>query len=588
MKRKNIRRGFTIVELVIVIAVIAILATTLMPTFGNVISNAKDSAAKQEAKNAYTSYMVENAGKGEMPELFLYKAEEGRVVAIQNGAAVGSYATLEEALTALIGEDYDDNELKATADGKLFAYGGKVPTITDPVVPPTIKAERPESGKEVFTYSVSDFAGNDIASIHLPASYSSDGEPVKIVIMNRGAGGDYTASEGYALNSLLLNAGYATLHVRGIPEAYQNDKYIQGNYGAPYGSPVFIKSVVAAYAYITDKYNIDTTGCAVFGVSCGGLQSLNLVNAQVLPIKVAVVDAPVVDLHNDCYFGGNWITGTLGGKTAAGVAWMYQFDHCDFEAGTYTVDGQTYAFSDIDQTSLEKLWQLNADKVEPYNAYEAGKYQTADGDWAIKFACPVKMWFGMSETTNSIPNGQEFIKRCQNGGVDAVFRNVNTSTHGVHAVHETYRNEMLSWIEKYWPSTNQVTDETVLNANSTVFLGKDGSLIPQADQTHTYKKVSDYIEIPAGHRISEFCSITHMDGTNAYCAFYDENKNFISAYLPNASDGTIVGNWKYTTVPPDIPERAKYIRVAFNNGLDTYSTLDIVLREYALLEFEKQ
>lgn len=52
---KNNRKGFTIVELVIVIAVIAILAGVLIPTFAGVTSKAKDSKALQEAKNAYTA-----------------------------------------------------------------------------------------------------------------------------------------------------------------------------------------------------------------------------------------------------------------------------------------------------------------------------------------------------------------------------------------------------------------------------------------------------------------------------------------------------------------------------------------------------
>jgi len=128
LSRNRNKKAFTIVELVIVIAVIAILATVLVPAFGDVIQNAKDSAAKQEAKNAYTSYMVENAGKGEMPELFLYVAKEGRVVAIQKGAVIGIYASEDAALSELIGEDYDESELKPTTDGKLFSYGGVVPT----------------------------------------------------------------------------------------------------------------------------------------------------------------------------------------------------------------------------------------------------------------------------------------------------------------------------------------------------------------------------------------------------------------------------------------------------------------------------
>ena len=52
MKRNN-KKGFTIVELVIVIAVIAILAGVLIPTFSGIVKNAKESKALQEAQNAY-------------------------------------------------------------------------------------------------------------------------------------------------------------------------------------------------------------------------------------------------------------------------------------------------------------------------------------------------------------------------------------------------------------------------------------------------------------------------------------------------------------------------------------------------------
>ena len=58
MNKKNNRKGFTIVELVIVIAVIGILATVLIPTFGNVIGNAKDAALAQELKNEYTDFVT--------------------------------------------------------------------------------------------------------------------------------------------------------------------------------------------------------------------------------------------------------------------------------------------------------------------------------------------------------------------------------------------------------------------------------------------------------------------------------------------------------------------------------------------------
>ena len=60
MNKKNNRKGFTTVELVIVIAVIAILATVLIPTFSNLIGKANESAALQEASSIFKSYTIEN------------------------------------------------------------------------------------------------------------------------------------------------------------------------------------------------------------------------------------------------------------------------------------------------------------------------------------------------------------------------------------------------------------------------------------------------------------------------------------------------------------------------------------------------
>ena len=61
--KKN-KSGFTLVELVIVIAVIAVLAGVLLPTFSNVIENAKESARYQQAVNAEKELI----GAGNLPE----------------------------------------------------------------------------------------------------------------------------------------------------------------------------------------------------------------------------------------------------------------------------------------------------------------------------------------------------------------------------------------------------------------------------------------------------------------------------------------------------------------------------------------
>jgi type IV pilus assembly protein PilA len=101
MKRNN-KKGFTIVELVIVIAVIAILAGVLIPTFSGVVKKAKENAALQEVKNAYTAALAEDLstsdttddtvyGKGviivEYNETLIQIDKDGKASVLDSGAA---------------------------------------------------------------------------------------------------------------------------------------------------------------------------------------------------------------------------------------------------------------------------------------------------------------------------------------------------------------------------------------------------------------------------------------------------------------------------------------------------------------------
>ena len=100
--KKNNRKGFTIVELVIVIAVIAILATVLVPTFGNVIEKANASKNLQAARNELTNYMVDNAASGN-DDLIIKVADDVYYVVINGNLQETSYTTM----TAVEGDNND-------------------------------------------------------------------------------------------------------------------------------------------------------------------------------------------------------------------------------------------------------------------------------------------------------------------------------------------------------------------------------------------------------------------------------------------------------------------------------------------------
>lgn len=65
MKKTNGKKGFTLVELVIVIAVIAILSAILVPTFSTVISNANETKAQSAILAAIKDYIAEEADEAD-------------------------------------------------------------------------------------------------------------------------------------------------------------------------------------------------------------------------------------------------------------------------------------------------------------------------------------------------------------------------------------------------------------------------------------------------------------------------------------------------------------------------------------------
>lgn len=147
MKKSN-KKGFTIVELVIVIAVIAILSAVLIPTFSNITTKAKDSTAIQEARNVYTEYY--SAKNGELDEAdadFVYKADAKRFIAIVNGQVQDTVYTTEASALAVI----IVGETLSNAETKKFALKATYETLT-------VDSETLDFNQKLFTFEEVDKA----------------------------------------------------------------------------------------------------------------------------------------------------------------------------------------------------------------------------------------------------------------------------------------------------------------------------------------------------------------------------------------------------------------------------------------------
>ena len=132
MKKMN-KKGFTIVELVIVIAVIAILAAVMIPTFGGIIKKANTSSVQQAAAALYKQAIAldladgtQDGKEGENEIEFV----EGKPVnyTVENGKMTSfSYTDATKKLTATTTDGSKWNVTDATTNELASA------TATEPV-----------------------------------------------------------------------------------------------------------------------------------------------------------------------------------------------------------------------------------------------------------------------------------------------------------------------------------------------------------------------------------------------------------------------------------------------------------------------
>ena len=127
MIKRNNKKGFTIVELVIVIAVIAILAAVLIPTFSGIIRKANISADTQLVKNMNTALAADEAINGKpdsFSDVIAIVKDAGYVLSAFNPTTEGCYVAWDKETNQLLLVDgKDDFKVIYSANENYTAAG---------------------------------------------------------------------------------------------------------------------------------------------------------------------------------------------------------------------------------------------------------------------------------------------------------------------------------------------------------------------------------------------------------------------------------------------------------------------------------
>ena len=328
-------------------------------------------------------------------------------------------------------------------------------------------AGRPASGYENFlvdvdvniattnldTEAVADSINlqKDRCILALPTNYSRSGKPTRLVICGHGTGWKCTASTTIpwaGMNTqLLLDEGYAVLGCNGTPGDL--DGLDQGHNG----TPQCYRSILAAYKYVTGKYNIATNGVLTAGLSMGTIMTTQITCFADIPVLAQVVFSPSFELMKSQFtlkpavrqrmcekfgFVGQAPTFTSQDPPSEAEK-QYVLDNFDKWCGYDTIingisGGAKETFS---------VWPNHAVKE---NAAEKALYQ----DKAIIRRVPIKM-FVCDDDTVASPRWADYLSiMMRNGGCYCEVRHYATGGHNA------------------WGAGNDVEVNTLLGGTKTV------------------------------------------------------------------------------------------------------------------------
>ena len=177
--KRNAKKAFTITELVIVIAVIAILAAVLIPTFTYVVNKARESAAMQACKNVSTqvlSYELEKSGDIEgycfVSGDYTYQFKNGQLQQVNAVAAVYDKTAT---YTAVEGFELGDVKVYAPANLTITLTAGESGTL-NLIVPEGITVTLEATGEVTLTLMPAEVSEAGVTTVTVTATQAGTTE----------------------------------------------------------------------------------------------------------------------------------------------------------------------------------------------------------------------------------------------------------------------------------------------------------------------------------------------------------------------------------------------------------------------------
>ena len=278
----------------------------------------------------------------------------------------------------------------------------------------------------------------DNCVLYLPKNYNPSGTPTKIVLCCKPGGtyvtpySDFVGDNRTKVELYLLHLGYALLAVDGMPDSWVSQLHLDES--RVVGNYVAVQSMIRAFEYVKNNYNIDTENVFVYGCSQGGGFAQNLIDNSGINIAAAAEGCPVCSVRYHQWYLNLPVTldGVTYQKAARlNIARIFGFPQVTTNSELEALDYNASKLVGYD------MWVRNVDDV--YNGFVqnsgTGLWHLPSGtsidDITMKkySKCPLKIWCAENDNILGVDIMKTYIKAIKNSGQVADIQVYTTGYH---------------------------------------------------------------------------------------------------------------------------------------------------------------